>query len=99
MLPADSAYRLMLDTEKFAIHMAGHDMRRAMASPAVAACGEVAAHAMNLVAGSARARARGTEGLPVDAANERMLPAGSAPAGAAVGQPLRARQLVTDVAG
>lgn len=99
MLPTDGANRLMLDAEEFAIHMTGHNMRRAMASPTVAACGEVAARAVNLIAGGARARARRTEGLSIDAANEGMLPAGGAPAGAAVSQALGTRQLVTDITG
>lgn len=80
MLPADGARGLMLHTEKFAIHVTGHDMRRAVPAPTIATGREVAGRAVNAVAGGARARAGRTEWLPINAAHQGMVPAGDASA-------------------
>lgn len=98
VLTADGTDGLMLYAEESAVHMAGGDMRGAMPPPAVAACCEMAANAVDAVAGGARARARRTEGLPVDGTEQGVFPTGGAPARAAIGQPLWARQLVADIA-
>lgn len=99
MLTTYGTYGLMLRAEESAVHMAGGDMRGAVTPPAVAASREVAANAVDAVAGGTRARARRTEGLPVDGTDQGVFPTGGAPARVAVGQPPWARQLVADVAG
>src|SRR5690348_2555621 len=62
MLPAHSTDCLMLHTEELAIYMAGHNMCGTMASPAVAAGGEMAGDTVNIVAGGACARTRRQNG-------------------------------------
>ena len=80
MLPAHSTDCLMLHTEELAIYMAGHNMCGTMASPAVAAGGEMAGDAVNIVAGGACARTRRAERLPVNGADQCMFSASGAPA-------------------
>lgn len=99
MLAARGARRLMKFAERLPIDMARNRVGWAIAPPTLPTSGQVMRSAIHVITGCAAPGARWAKWLPIAATDEGICKTRGSPTGSAGGQPYRAGQAVTHVAG